>query len=50
MSVLFARDMGELEAARILIGGLIHSGRITDPGEIRFLGARLAEIEGGLYR
>ena len=46
MSVLFARDMGELEAARILIGGLIHSGRIIDPGEIRFLGARLEEIEG----
>ena len=46
MSVLFAQDMGELEAARMLIGGLIHSGRITDPGEIRFLGARLEEIEG----
>ena len=46
MSVLFAEDMGELEAARILIGGLIHSGRVTDPSEIRFLGARLEEIEG----
>ena len=46
MSVLFAQDLGELEAARMLIGGLIHSGRITDPGEIRFLGARLEEIEG----
>ena len=45
MSVLFAQDMGELEAARMLIGGLIHSGRITDQGEIRFLGARLEEIE-----
>lgn len=46
MSVLFAQDMGELDAARMLIGGLIHSGRVTDPGEIRFLGARLEEIEG----
>ena len=46
MSVLFAEDMGELEAARILVGGLIHSGRVTDPSEIRFLGTRLEEIEG----
>ena len=46
MSALFAEEMGELEAARILVGGLIHSGRVTDPSEIRFLGARLEEIEG----
>ena len=45
MSGLIAADMGELEAARVLIGGLLHSGRVTDPREIRFLGARLAEIE-----
>ena len=45
MSALIAADMGELETARIIIGGLLHSGRIRDPREIRFLGARLAEIE-----
>ena len=45
MSALIATDMGELEAARILIGGLLHSGRVSDPREIRFLAARLAEIE-----
>ena len=45
MSVLIAADLGELETARIIIGGLLHSGRVRDPHEIRFLGARLAEIE-----
>lgn len=45
MSVLVAADMGELEIARVLIGGLLHSGRVSDPNEVRFLGERLAEIE-----
>ena len=45
MSALIVADIGELEAARVLIGGLLHSGRVRDPGEIRFLGMRLAEIE-----
>ena len=45
MSVLIAEETGELETARVLIGGLLHSGRVGDPREIRFLGARLAEIE-----
>lgn len=50
MSVLIAADIGELEAARIIIGGLLHSGRVMDPREIRFLGARLAEIEARAAR
>ena len=45
MSALIAADMGELEVARVLIGGLLHDGRVRDPREIRLLGARLAEIE-----
>ena len=45
MSAVIAAETGEFEAARILIGGLLHSGRVRDPREIRFLGARLAEIE-----
>ena len=45
MSALIAADIGELETARIIIGGLLHGGRIRDPREIRFLGARLEEIE-----
>ena len=45
MSALIAADIGELETARIIIGGLLHGGRVRDPGEIRFLGGRLEEIE-----
>ena len=45
MSALIAAETGELETARVLIGGLLHGGRVRDPREIRFLGARLAEIE-----
>ena len=45
MSALIAADMGELKTARILIGGLLYSGRVRDPGEIRFLDAQLARLE-----
>ena len=45
MSVVIAADMGELETARVLLGDLLDSGRVNDPNEIRFLGARLAGVE-----
>lgn len=45
MSVVILEDMGELDAARFLIGGLIHSGRVTDPHEIWFLEQKLAELD-----
>ena len=45
MSALIAADMGELDTARVLIGGLLHSGRVRDPGEVRFLDAQLAALE-----
>lgn len=38
--------MGELEGARMLIGGLLTSGEVTDPKEIHFLNQRLEELEG----
>ena len=44
MSILLLEDMQELEAARILVGGLISSGRITDPAELRFLHGKLLEL------
>ena len=43
MSVIIAADSGEVETARILVGGLLDSGRLTDPHEIRLLSARLAD-------
>lgn len=41
----FAEDMNELDSARALIGGLIASGRVTDPRELRLLERRLKELE-----
>jgi len=37
MSVLLLADTGEVEAAKILLGGLLDAGAITDPQELRFL-------------
>lgn len=41
MELFVLADMGDLEAARVLLGGLIESGDIRDPGEARFLEQRL---------
>lgn len=45
MQLMLLRDMNELEAARVLIGGLLESGEIKDPYEIRFLEMNLKELE-----
>ena len=46
----FLEDMGELEAARIMLGGLLEHGEIDDPAEARFLAGRLKELEERLAR
>ena len=45
MEIFILEDMNELEAARVMIGGLLAAGRITDPAEARFLRQRLDELE-----
>ena len=45
MSILVLEEMGELEAARVLIGGLPESGRVNDPHEVRFLDGKLKDLE-----
>ena len=45
MEIFILEDMNELEAARIMIGGLLASGRIRDPAELRFLRERLEALE-----
>lgn len=45
MEVFILEDMNELEAARIMLGGLLAAGQVTDPGERRFLQGRLEELE-----
>jgi hypothetical protein len=41
MELFVLEDMGELESAQVLLGGLIDSGEITDQREIDFLLSRL---------
>lgn len=45
MELFILEDMGELQAERIMIRGLIESGRLTDPAEARLLKERLEELE-----
>lgn len=45
LQIMVLQDMGELEAARILIGGMLASGEIKDPHELRFLEDRLQMLE-----
>ncbi len=45
MEIFILEDLNELETARVMIGGLLASGRITDRGEVHFLNGRLLEIE-----
>lgn len=45
MDIFLLEDMNELQSAKILLGGLLQSGQISDPHEIRFLEQRLSELE-----
>lgn len=45
MRIFVLEDMGEIEAAKVLLGGLLDSGRVTDPHELWFLSRRLADLE-----
>ncbi len=45
MRIFILEDMGEKESAAILLGGLLVSGEISDPSEIRFLTERLETLK-----
>jgi len=45
MEIFILEDMNELQAARIMLGGLLASGKITDPAEAAFLKQRLEALE-----
>jgi hypothetical protein len=45
MEIFILEDMNELAAAKIMLGGLLESGTIRDPAELRFLQQRLQELE-----
>lgn len=46
IQVFVLEQAGELAAARVLIGGLLASGQITDAHELRFLRQELERLEG----
>jgi len=45
MRIFILEDLGELEAATVLLGGLLASGEVTEPKEIYFLTERLKELK-----
>lgn len=45
MHIFILEEMGELESATVLLGGLLASGEITDPNEIHFLTQRLEQMK-----
>jgi hypothetical protein len=45
MRIFILEDMGELEAARVLLGGLLATGEVSDPAEIHFLTERLEALK-----
>jgi len=45
MQIFILEDMGELEQARLIIGGMLTNGKITDPNEIKFLNDKLRALE-----
>lgn len=45
MEVFILEDMNELEAAKILLGGMLAAGQIRSPEERRFLERHLQELE-----
>ncbi len=45
MEIFILEDMGEFKSAQILIGGLLESGAINNPEQLRYLKKRLNELE-----
>jgi hypothetical protein len=45
MRIILLEDLGEIESAKILIGGLLASGEIKDKYELRFLLDRLESLQ-----
>ena len=44
MEVFILEDMNEFDAARIMLGGMLKEGGISDQDELRFLERKLEEL------
>lgn len=45
MQIFILEDMGESASAKVLLGGLLATGEVTDPSELNFLTERLQTLE-----
>lgn len=45
MQIFILEDMGETDSAKVLLGGLLANGEVTDPSELHFLTERLQGLE-----
>jgi len=45
MRIFILEDMGEIGSAKVLLGGLLATGEVTDPSELNFLTERLMAME-----
>jgi hypothetical protein len=45
MRIFMLEDMGEVEAAAVLLGGLLATGEVTDSAELHFLAERLEALK-----
>lgn len=50
MPIFILQDMGQIEAAKIELGGLLATGSISDPQEKHFLSERYVELEKSLSK
>ena len=50
MKIIVLEDMGQVEAAKILVGALIDSGEITDPYELNFLTRKIQTLEEKTFK
>jgi hypothetical protein len=45
MRIFILEDMNELQAAKVILGGLLESGAVKDPAELKFLKHHLEQLE-----
>lgn len=45
MRIFILEEMGETASAKVLLGGLLATGEVTDPSELNFLAERLKALE-----
>ncbi len=45
MRIFILEDLGETASAKVLLGGLLATGEVTDPSELHFLSERLKTLE-----